>query len=320
MKISHGIKISTANKTLWFKTMIAKLAVIFIFIAIIYSVATAVIKPILESLELKNLVACVREIVSDFIVVNNDDMSENGVIFKDATLALLSFIQSRTASFIWAGVGIVILIQVAKFILSMFDYVIGVNINEHMSSMLHAGFFGTLFENFKPAICYAGFRTLLIFGYNIITCGLLVTLFVVFVDSLGILSLTVVLLLLFVLIALRLMVSGLILPIMICENVGVIVAVKESFKYYQAQDMFNRFLAYFITSFCVYVVIFVAGVVSFNVGYILLVPFASIIFKTLRFVDYYTIKSKKYYITFDEIVIPKELRQNDEQLLNKVDI
>ena len=39
-----------------------------------------------------------------------------------------------------------------------------------------------------------------------------------------------------------------------------------------------------------------------------------------RFVDYYTIKRKKYFITYDDIVIPKELRTDGEQLLNKVDI
>ena len=40
----------------------------------------------------------------------------------------------------------------------------------------------------------------------------------------------------------------------------------------------------------------------------------------VRFVDYYTVNVKKYYVTFDNIVIPKELRTKGEQLLNQVDI
>ena len=40
----------------------------------------------------------------------------------------------------------------------------------------------------------------------------------------------------------------------------------------------------------------------------------------MRLVDYYIIHVKKYFIDYDNIFIPKDLRENDEQLLNKVDI
>ena len=40
----------------------------------------------------------------------------------------------------------------------------------------------------------------------------------------------------------------------------------------------------------------------------------------MRLVDNYTINKKKYFIDYDNIIVPKELRENDEQLLNKVDI
>ena len=32
------------------------------------------------------------------------------------------------------------------------------------------------------------------------------------------------------------------------------------------------------------------------------------------------VHSKKFFITYDEIYVPKELRAGDEQLLNKVDL
>ena len=86
------------------------------------------------------------------------------------------------------------------------------------------------------------------------------------------------------------------------------------------QESFNRFLSYLITAFVVYVVVIVSSIVTFNVAFVLAVPLSGIIFKSLRFVDYYTLTCKKYYMTFDDIVIPKELRQNDEQLLNQVEI
>ena len=40
----------------------------------------------------------------------------------------------------------------------------------------------------------------------------------------------------------------------------------------------------------------------------------------MRQVDYFTINKMKYFIDYDNIIVPKELRENDEQLLNKVEI
>ena len=320
MKITNGVKIAISNKTLWLKTMLAKSIVVILFIALFYSIANIIIEPILKSEELKELFGAVRKIVSDFVLFNDSNSESNAILIKETTTSFLSYIHSMLASIIWVAVGIIVLFQVLKFIFSMFDYVIGVNINEHMSSMLHAGFFSTLFENFKMASKFALSRTVFMFVYDLVIAGLLSLLFFAFMDLLGIYSLSLLVLILFIAIALRLTVSGLVLPIMICENKGPFEALKISFKYWSVQEFFNRFLSYLITAFVVYVVVLVSSIVTFNVAFVLTVPLSSIIFKALRFVDYYTLTCKKYYITFDDIVIPKELRQNDEQLLNKIDI
>ncbi|MBS1313895.1 MAG: hypothetical protein HP048_00915, partial [Clostridia bacterium] len=39
----------------------------------------------------------------------------------------------------------------------------------------------------------------------------------------------------------------------------------------------------------------------------------------MQFVNYYTLEKKKYYVTFDEKVIPKELRE-DESILKDMDL
>ncbi len=320
MKIGNGIKIATSNKALWLKTMLAKTVVLAVFALVAYLVASIIIEPILKSAELKALVDALRKMIGDFVMLTELNFSESAISIKDAFKELLAFIQSMLSDIIWVGVVLFVLLQVLKFIFSMFDYVIGVNVNEHMSSMLHAGFITTLFENFKRACSYALFRTLIMLVYNVVVIALLSLLFFAFMNALGMFALSLIVLVVFISIALRLAFSGLVLPIMICENKGPIEALKESFKYMRLNEFFNRFLSYLVTSLIVYVVILVSGVVTFNVAYLFTLPLNSIIFKSLRFVDYYTLTCKKYYITFDEIVIPKELRQNDEQLLNKVDI
>jgi hypothetical protein len=53
---------------------------------------------------------------------------------------------------------------------------------------------------------------------------------------------------------------------------------------------------------------------------ILLIPFASLLLVTMKTVDYFTINKKKYFVDYDTIFVPKELRENDENLLSDVDI
>ncbi len=320
MKIGNGVKIATSNKGLWLKTMLAKTVVLALFALILYLVANIIIEPILKSEELKYLIGAVREMVKDFIMFDDLASTNNATKLIEAFKKLLTFVKTMVSDIIWVGIAIFLIIQILIFILSMFDFVIGVNVNEHMSSMLHSNFFSTLFENFKMAFSYALFRTVLLLIYNLVIFVIVSLLFFAFMEMLGLFSLSIIILVVFVAIALRLMFSGLILPIMICENKSPFEAFKESFKYMRLNELGNRFLSYLVTALIVYVVVVVSGIVTFNVAYLFTIPLSGIIFKALRFVDYYTITCKKYYITFDEIVIPKELRQNDEQLLNKVDI
>ncbi len=59
---------------------------------------------------------------------------------------------------------------------------------------------------------------------------------------------------------------------------------------------------------------------TLGVGTVIISSFYALMISCMRLVDNYTINKKKYFIDYDNIIVPKELRENDEQLLNKVDI
>ena len=59
---------------------------------------------------------------------------------------------------------------------------------------------------------------------------------------------------------------------------------------------------------------------TLGVGTVIVSSFYALMISCMRLVDNYTINKKKYFIDYDNIIVPKELRENDEQLLNKVDI
>lgn len=321
MKISNGLKIATSNKSLSYKLLLYKFIVALLGCVSIYFFASIIIKPVLSSQQLKNLIDVIKRIVVEYFNVTSAEISA-GLNEKLAFAIedLQAFIFGMRGNIISSLIFLFVIFQVMKFLFALCDYVIAVNINEHMSSMRHAEFFSTLFENFKKACYYALYRTVMLLLYNAVIIVISIFGSMLLLKFLGISSLTIILLLVFGSIALRLSIVGHVLPKMVCENKSPFRAFIEGFKEKGFGVFVERFISYFVMVLCIYAITFLTAIITYNVALLVTIPFASVSIITVRFVDYYAYNHKKYYITFDEIVIPKELRQNDENLLNKVDI
>ncbi len=321
MKITNAIKIAMANKFLCCKTLLYKAVIVFLCVLSLSLFASIVINPILNSEEVSNILDTMRQIVKDFLLMNpKTDGSAYSEALKSSFNVLLDFIKNMTGEIFWVSLAMVVIVYLTVFLLGLADYSIGVNVNEHMTSILHAGFFGTLFDNFKKASIYSLYRTLLLFVYNSIVFSVVAVVVIYTSKWFGLYTITVIFFIFFVSNALRYAFTGLVLPKMVCENKGVITAFKESIKPSEFSQFASRFLSYLLMSITAYVISCLSSLITFNVALIVVIPLSSVAFTSLRFIDYYAINQKKYYVTYDEIVVPKQLRENDEHLLNKVDI
>ena len=120
--------------------------------------------------------------------------------------------------------------------------------------------------------------------------------------------------------AFRLMLVGMVPAKMVCENTGVLKSFKDSFKGLSFKTMLERFISYFVLRLIVFSTSILFSITTFYVSLLVTIPLYSITYMAVRFIDYYTVHHNKYFITYDNIVIPKEHRTKGEQLLNKVDI
>ena len=116
------------------------------------------------------------------------------------------------------------------------------------------------------------------------------------------------------------MLVGMVPAKMVCEKVGVIKSFRDSFKGLTFKEMLERFISYFVLRLIVFSTTLLFALPTFYVSLIVTIPLYSITYMAVRFIDYYTVHHNKYFITYDNIVIPKEHRTKGEQLLNKVDI
>ena len=80
-------------------------------------------------------------------------------------------------------------------------------------------------------------------------------------------------------------------------------------------------LASYVAAALIIVYLYVSvSIFTFGVGLLLVVPFISLLIVCMKTVDYFTINKKKYFVDYDTIVVPKELRENDENLLSDIEI
>ncbi len=325
MRSGHAVKISFSLKGLAVKTLLSRLVIYLITAVLILICAHGALIPIIEDAsfvaDFKSLGEVFRTMVYDFFspeVATNITSTE----LNNKILAVLSHFTNNMAGIIWSALAIFIISQIAVFCASVCDYVIAINVNNYMTTLMHCTFFSTLFENFGKALKYGLYKTTMLLLYNSIVwliCYLLSLLFLNLFNKVGLFFIS---LILFVTITLRFSVSGHVLPKMICENKGpfksLFECVSEVCK--DIMKLFDRFGVYFLVIIAIFVINVVCAVFTLLVSLLITLPLSVLIFSSIKFVGYYTEHKMKYFITYDEIYIPKELRQNDEKLLNKIDI
>ncbi len=321
MKITNAVKIATSNKALCLKTLAYKLVVILACVISLFLFANIVIEPIIKSKEVALVIDATRNIIKNFIIMQPaQENAEYGEIIKESISALHLNVANMSTEITLVVIAMSLVLTFASFLLALGDYSIAVNVYQHMTSMLHAGFFTTLFDNFKKASSYALFKTLFSLVYYFIALSISILITITTAKLLGFYIITLTLFYLFFVNALNYVLVGLVLPKMIAENLSPITAFKKSFDKATLKSLFSRLVSYFIMNILVYVISIIATISTFLVALLAIIPLASISYIALTFVDYYSIIKSKYYITYDQIVVPKELRTNDEHLLNKVDI
>lgn len=320
MKVTNGIKIAMANKPLCYKILFSRTLISSIFTVICVLIAKIAIDDITESLQFQNLIDTLRAILKNFIAVQDEANANAGELIYASFMALWEFVKTDFDRVLIVGLGVLAVIQFAKFFTGICDYVAAVNVNAHMSALHHAKFFSTLAEHISPAIRYATYCVISLFLYNTFIVVTAVLLFILLFSVFGMFALTLVLLFILVADAIRLMIVGLVPAKMVCEGCSATTAFKQAFKGVEFRVMVERFISYFTMRLMSIVVTAVACIVTFGVSLIVTIPLISVSYIAVRFVDYYTINTKKYYINFDNIVIPKELRTKGEALLNQVDV
>ena len=325
MRSGHAIKISFSLKGLAVKTLLSRLTIYLLTALIIILCARGALVPIFNNSQfhdaLKSFFDCVKSVVYDFF---SPKLTSNvtSVELQQKFMDVVSFFSVHKAGILWSMVAIFFAVQFAVFCASVNDYVIAINVNNYMTTLMNCKFFPTLFEHFDDAVKYAFYKTVCLLIYNVLVYGICYLLSLLFYNAFNLLGLFFISLTLFITATLRFSLSGHVLPKMICEGKKPFKALIECLREIKSDifKLFDRFGIYFLVIVSSFVFNVIGAIATFFVSLLVTLPLSILIFSSIKFVGYYVEHKKKYFITYDEIYVPKELRKNDEKLLNKIDI
>lgn len=316
MRARNAFKIATGNYGLVFKNLLYKIVVFTIFALLLGFILRIAIKPFVEAF--RPVIKALWGVVS--AIVSGEAHETARAMLRQEFNVFVAFLSDNIGGIVWMVIITVVFVLLYRFVTGVSDCTLMVLVNGHMTDMSHRGYFVVMIENLKKILVYQlidAFSTVIYFAIvGVIIWGA----FKLTVAFIPIMSLFLVGLILVSAVALYSTVfSQVMANILIGEHKSIKKAVAQGFAF-KKEYFFRMFASYLAVAIIIVYLCVSVAVFTFGVGLLLLVPFSSLLVVCMKTVDFFTINKKKYFIDYDNIVIPKELRENDEELLSDIEI
>ena len=204
---------------------------------------------------------------------------------------------SKTLIIVLIVVGCVLVYLLRRFVETLCYFAVGGVLNDRMTSYAETPFFTSFVANLGRASRYALVYVPVVFLFDVLTMGLG---FLILTNVSIVVGLFVTMTVIVAMQALKLTVTGLWLPAMTADKLGL----KKALRVADGAEKKQRWKIYATYIVAVYIVIIfnvVAAVCTFGSAMLITVPASFMLFICLQFVYYYTVKGKKYFITYERI-------------------
>ena len=316
MRATNALKIATGNYALVFKNLLYKLVVFAIFAVSLGLVLKIAIKPFVGAFI--PVVKALGGVVSSMVSGESHEIATT--LLKDEFGVFVTFLSDNIGGIVWTVVIIALFVLVYRFVTGVSDCTLMILVNGHMTDMSHRGYFVVLIENLKKILVYQLIDAFSVIIYSAIVGLLVWGVFALTVTFIPLLTLFCCGLVVVLAVALYSTIfSQVMANVLIGEHKSVKTAVCKGILP-KKQYFYKMFASYFAAALVIVYLYASVVIFTFGVGLILAIPFSSLLIVCMKTVDYFTINKKKYFVDYDNIVVPKELRENDENLLSDVEI
>lgn len=317
MRVRNVFGIVIRNYGLYFKTLLYKFVVFAVF---------AVTTILVLQVRMRDLYDALYPVIQDVFATVKSLFSSVGSQATDTTSQLsahwnefLAFLSKNYGSLAITAVLLFLIVFLYRFFCEIADCVSMITFDEHMSSLRKTPYVSTLFANLRAILKFVAVEVIFACAYALIVGAATYGLILLLYRNLPILLPFFILLFIFACQGLYNTFTSQFMAKAIIEKKSLKLSVKEGLRP-EKKYFWKMYASYTLINVVVYYLFSSSLIFTFGVGTVFLIPLASIFVCGMKTMDYYVINTRKYFIDYDNIVVPKELRENDEQLLKDVEI
>lgn len=311
MMFRYSARVFSSNFSACYKLLIYRIIVALIIIALAVAIFLPNLLPVISDLKelgVFNMIKDTFEKLSSFSL-SRDAISQNISDISDLSKTVFGFHSSKLIN-TYIGGGILILLG---YFLNIFaDIPLAEVLYGSMQFQAKYNFSSSMLTKFNKALKYSLFSMLIFLPIDLVIVAfsgfLLFYIKGVFAYFSPFIASTVFILLY----ALRMTFSSAWAPTIIAEEErGVVASFKESLLI--VSERFGRIYSTMLVSIILsFASLAFVGIFTLGAGLILLGVSLAVFFMCFRFVVYFAVKGKKYYLDYETIVTPKKLRDKEE--------
>lgn len=295
-----------------YKIMLYRLVIGLIAAALCSAMLLPQILDIATSTPANNLWDGLKQFIDAFFSANPDGLKVGKEMIAGSITQILELLADKATSVTLGVIGCIFVYLLKRFADTLCYYTIGSTVNDKMTTYASTPFFTAFVANLGKASIYALIYVPVVFVFDALTIAFTILLF----SASGILGALFISVTCIVLLqALKLTFTGLWLPAMTSGK-----KVREIFSQGKGakKQQVKMYATYVASTYVVIILNVVSALSTFGSALLLTVPMSFFFFICLQYVYYYTIKGKRYFISYDRIAYNPD-RGDREHIFDYID-
>lgn len=306
MRITNAFKILINNSSVIYKSMFFKLIVASILCLIGYFIIANDVGYLVNSPQVHDFWNAILTTFNEFIKGNG----VNTQLLPQAFDAIKIMIRENAKELLTALLKVGGFVFLLNLVERMCNYAVGVLTNDYMSALSKFSLVTRLFANFAKALLYSLIIVPLAMIFDAIVFALAI---LIVVEGIKVISIfAIIISIMFVVLALscKFALFSTFMPKIVDGKTTIGKAFIECFSL--REKFFHMVGSYaFAIMISFYLNVSVA-VFTLGVGLIISIPLTSVFIVLINFVDYYQLEGKRYYVSGEQVVTPRQMRKNAE--------
>lgn len=315
MRFKNAVKLVFSNFGIIYKVLLYKV-IVYLLLGIIGGlIVVPNFKDLVVGSKIGALVHSAWEVVRS--IFTSGDLPAAQQAFTETLTFFNEYMAAHIDSMYVLLIVIGIMYFAGVFFSGVGDYAVGEVTDERMSSLANRGFCVCLFKNLGKACLFSLIDLAITFVFTAVSALIVVSLFVFTFKYIGVLTVCISIFVMTLLNALRKTFLTDFMPRLITEGNGISEAFTKSVRI-KKKNFVRIFTNYFTINMVLFYLNISFAICTFFTGLIITLPITTILTLCFRFVNYYTLNGKKFYISYDEIITPMTASE-DSVLMDKID-